>query len=161
MTVSRASVLVAEAAGWWGLLVGVWLLTLSSFNTEDFAVASACAVPCALVAVLARSAVGGRWSFRLAWLAWLGPLSRSALVDAVRVVLVAGRNAGRRVSVGRLLELQLPDEDDETLTAGRESAAELTLSTTPGSFVVHGGKDGLVLHSLLPKEPALTRTVTR
>lgn len=152
---------LAEIAAWWALLVGVWLLTLSSFNIEDFGVAAACAVPCAVVAVLARFAVGGRWAFRLAWLAWLGPLARSALTDGVRVSVAAVRHRGRRGSVGHLLEIALPAEDGEAATAGRESVAQLTMSTTPGSFVVHGDPETLVLHSLLSEEPALARTVTR
>lgn len=152
---------LAETAAWWALLVGVWLLTLSSFNTEDFTVAAACAVPCAVVAVLARSAVGGRWAFRTEWLAWLGPLAGSALADGVRVSVVAVRHRGRRGSVGHLLEIALPAEDGEAVTAGRESLAQLTMSTTPASFVVHGDPETLVLHSLLSEEPALARTVTR
>jgi len=150
-----------EFAGWWAMLVGMWLLTLSSFNTEDFVVAAGCAVPCAVAALMARAAFGGRWSFRMSWLGWSGPLARSALVDAVRVLSVALRHPGAGRSIGHLVEVPLPEEAAEALAAGRESAAELTLSMTPGSFVVHGDPDRLVVHSLLRGEPALARTVTK
>jgi len=150
-----------ELVAWWAVLVGMWLLTLSSFNTEDFVVAAGCAIPCAVAARLARAAIGGRWSFRTSWLAWAAPLARSAFMDAMRVIAVAVRHPRADRSVGRLVDLDLPKEDSEAATAGRESAAELAMSLTPGSFVVQGEPEKLVVHSLLRGEPALARTVSR
>jgi hypothetical protein len=63
--------------------------------------------------------------------------------------------------VGQLVRLDLPKERTEARTAGRESAAELAVSLTPGSFAVHGEADRVVVHSLLPGEPSLARTVAR
>ncbi|HEU5045638.1 MAG TPA: hypothetical protein VFT75_16060 [Nocardioidaceae bacterium] len=164
MTSFRAAVspaTIAETAAWWAMLVGVWLLTLSSsVNAAEVVVAGACAVPCAITARLARSAVEGRWRFRVAWLAWAGPLLKSTVTDAVRVLAIAVGRAGED-RVGQLFEVSLPEEDDEAHAAGRESLAELTLSTTPGSFVVHGDPQTLVAHSLSHNKSGLVETVTR
>lgn len=152
---------VGEIAAWWAVLVGVWLLTLSSsVNAAEVVVAGACAIPCAVTAQLARSAVGGKWSFRASWLTWVGPLLWSALSDAGRVLAVAVRRAGDD-RAGHLFEVPLPDEGDDAHTAGRESLAELTISTTPGTFVVHGDPEKLVIHSLTPGKSRLAETVTR
>ena len=152
----------AEIAVWWAMLVGVWLLTLSSsVNDAAVVVAGACAVPCAIAARLARAAVDGRWRFRAAWLPWVGPMLRSALVDGVRVLAVALRHRPGSEPVGHLFEVSLPEEGDDAHEAGRESAAELTLSTTPGTFVVHGDPATLVMHSLPSGKSDLAGTVSR
>jgi len=152
---------IGETAAWWAMLVGVWLLTLSSsVNAAEVVVAGACAVPCAVTARMARTAVEGRWRFRAAWLAWAGPLLWSAVADAGRVLAVAVRRAGQD-QVGHLYEVSLPEEGDEAHTAGRESLAELTISATPGTFVVHGDPETLVVHSLPPGKSGLAGTVSR
>ena len=164
MSVVRAATspaTAAEVAGWWAMLTGVWLMTISSFNLEDFVVAVACALPCAVAARLARAAVGGRWRFRAAWLAWILPLLRSAILDAVRVAAAVARHRPGTGEIGQLSETSLPAGEDRTAAAGREGLAELTLSTTPGSFVVHGDPDELVVHCLPPGTPKLAETVSR
>lgn len=162
MSVVRAApATLAEIAVWWAMLVGVWLLTLSSsVNAAELVVAGACALPCAVAARLARAAVDGHWRFRLSWLAWTGPLLASAVVDGARVLAMTLHRPGRE-RVGHLFEVSLPDEGDDAHAAGRESIAELTLSTTPGSFVVHGDPQTLVVHSLTSGRPGLAETVSR
>lgn len=165
MSVVRAAAApatLAEIAVWWAMLVGVWLLTLSSsVNAAEVVVAGACAVPCAVAARLARAAVGGHWRFRGSWLTWTGPLLRSAIVDGAKVLAVALRQRTTGASVGHLYEVSLPDEGDGAHAAGQEGCAELTLSATPGTFVVHGDPETLVVHALTSGRSRLAERVSR
>ena len=51
-----------EIAGWWAVLVLVWLATLNAYSVEELSVAGVLAVPCAIVARTARRAGAGHWT---------------------------------------------------------------------------------------------------
>src|SRR4051794_1105451 len=98
-----------EALFWEAAGVGTWLLTLSSVSAAELVVAALATAPCAAVAVAARRAVGGSWSPRPRWTAWLVPLPVAVLADTGRVLgRAAAVLAGRRIPDGELREVQLP-----------------------------------------------------
>lgn len=153
----------AEVVGWWLAACGVWLLTLSSVNAAELVVALACALPCGLAAWAARIALGGSWRPRPWWVRWLAPLAVSAFTDAVRVLLVAVRRHDVGREAGRLLDVPLPEGEDEDVASARAAVATLVMSSTPGTLVVQGDPERrvLTLHSLVPAGSMLERAVRR
>lgn len=129
----RSPVLSAlgEIVVWWVVADAVWLATLSSFTPSELAVATACTLPCAVVARPARHANGGCWRFRIGWLAWLPIVARDVAVQTVQAWLYA-LVPGRRRAV--LTAVPLPAEDEQR-AAGRRAMSALSLATTPGTVV--------------------------
>lgn len=129
-----------EGVAWWGACLGVWLVSLSAVSGQDLVVALAASFPCGLLAVAAREAAGNSWSLRR-----LGPARRSlgrlGVLAALPVALVTdtvqalgsvpARHQGRfrRVPVG-------DGRGEDPSNRARRAAATVTVSVTPGSYVV-------------------------
>src|SRR4051812_7595828 len=103
--------LLPEVVFWEAACTGLWLLTLSSISLSEALVAAACGLPSAVLAVVARRAVGGSWPVQPRWTRWLLPLPVAVVADGGRVL---GRAlavlGGRRVPSGEIRPVQLdPD----------------------------------------------------
>jgi multisubunit Na+/H+ antiporter MnhE subunit len=153
----------AEVLWWWAAACGVWLLTLSSVNAAELAVALACALPCGVAAWAARVALGERWVVRSHWFWWLAPLTVAVFSDAVRLLVLALRPHDMDHEQGRLVDVPLGEGDAERVASGRAALATLAMSSTPGTLVVQGDPERrvLTLHSLVPGGSALERAVRR
>lgn len=154
---------LVEVVWWWGVAVGVWVLTLSSATLPELVVAAGCGLPCAVAARAGRLTVGGGWRPRWRWLAWLVPLPVAVVADAVRVLAAAVRHLGSDRPAGELREIALPAGEPDQVAAARQALMTLTLSSTPGTFVVDADpKAGrLVVHSLTEGRPRMEDVVRR
>ena len=153
---------LAELLFWWAAATGVWLLTLSSMSLPEVSTAAAAGLPCAVLAILSRRAVGGSWPPRPAWLRWAAPLPVAVVADGARVL---GRAAavlvGRRIEQGELRPVQLPRERPEARRNSREAMAVALVSATPGSVVVDLDDSGRMLtHALGSGSPQVDEAVT-
>jgi multisubunit Na+/H+ antiporter MnhE subunit len=151
-----------EVVAWWPLLVGIWLLTLSSVNTSDLSFAAGAAVPCAAFATMARRAIAGSWRPDPRWARWIPTLLAAIVTDSVRVFGAAIRGARTRHVPGRFIHVPLPDPGAPRRTA-HQALATLTVSATPGSFVVDAEPlaHRLTVHGVTGGRPDLTETVAR
>jgi hypothetical protein len=119
-----------EIAGWWLLCVTVWLTSLTVVTPAEIVVAAVTAVPCAVVARLARRQVASGWRFRLAWFAGTRRLPVTVVVDTVRVWRAAIRRERGRTRVIHV-------GSDET----HRAVAVAMRSASPGQVVIDSGDD--------------------
>lgn len=152
---------VVETTVWWGLLLGVWVLTLSTIPVVELAVAAAAALPCALAAVAGRRAVAGCWRVRPRWLRWAFVLPVAVVADACRVLVVPLRPHARTGSEpGELREVPLAHDPDPARANGHRALAAAVVSVTPGTYVVDDvEQDRLVAHSLVDGPPRMDEVV--
>ena len=154
----------AALASWEATCTGLWLLTLSSLNLPELVTALAAAVPCVVLAVTARRAVGGSWAPRPRWTAWLLPLPAAVLADTGRVLARAvGALAGRRIPLGGFTEVQLPRDRPQARWRARQVIAAGLVTTTPGTVVVDLDAESgrMLLHPLGSGPPAMEEVVRR
>ena len=143
---------------------GVWLLTTSSISTPELVAALLGALPCAVLAVLARRAVGGSWLPRAAWARWLLPLPVAVVADCGRLLRhAAAALVGRRIPKGEVGTVELTRDRAGRVWRARQAAAVLLVSATPGSMVldVDAEKATAVLHSLGSGRPRMEEVVRR
>jgi multisubunit Na+/H+ antiporter MnhE subunit len=152
-----------EIVLWWAACLGLWLLTLSSITLPELVVGAVAALPCAVLAVLARRAVQGSWPARPAWIRWLLPLPVAVVADSVRVLgLAAGVLIGRRIPDGELRRLRFPRDEDAGSRRTREAVAVLLVNTSPGTVVLDIDDSGeMLLHSLGGGRPRMEEVVRR
>ena len=153
-----------EVLLWWAAGVGMWLLTLSSVPRAELVTAVVSALPCAVVAVLARRAVRGPLEPRAAWLRWLVPVPAAVVADSVRILaLAAGVLGGRRVPDGDLRRVTLHRDRDEQDWQNRQAAATVLVSASPGTVVLDLDADSgeMLLHSLGSGRPHVEEAVQR
>jgi hypothetical protein len=124
------NVFAVEVGGWWLLCVTVWLACLTVVTPAEVVVAAAAAVPCAVVARLARRQVARGWRFRLAWFSGVWRLPLTVVVDTVRVWRAAVRRERGRTRVVRV-------GSDEA----RRAVAVASRSVSPGQVVIDDGDD--------------------
>jgi multisubunit Na+/H+ antiporter MnhE subunit len=144
-----------EIAGWWAVLVLVWLATLNAYSVEELSVAGVLAVPCAIVARTARRAGAGHWTVRAGWVRWLWWLPWSVVRDTVAVLALATRPDGDDFRTVALAGATTTAELDS-----HEALATAVLSASPGSVVVDADEDHLLVHAL-PIRPTRLETVVR
>ena len=153
---------LAELLFWWAAAMGVWLLTLSSMSLPEVSVAAAAGLPCAVLAIASRRAVGGSWPPRAAWLRWAAPLPLAVVADGARVLgRAAGVLVGRRIGDGEIRPVQLPRERPAPRRQSREAMAVALVSATPGSVVVDldDGSGRMLLHALGSGRPSMEEAV--
>lgn len=160
---ARVASAAAEIAWWWGAAVAIWTLTLSSVPPQELIAAASCGLPCALAARTGRKAVGGCWRPRPRWTAWLLPLLISVPADAVRLLGVTVRQLVTRSDPGELREIKMPAGEAPDVAAARHAMAVLTVSVTPGTFVVDSNpeEDTIVVHTLVSGPPHLEEVVRK
>ena len=143
----------AEVLVWWCLLIGVWVLTLSSVSASDMAAAAGSALLCAIGAVAGREAVGGHWRPSRDSVRWFLRLPAVVLVDTARVLAVAARQltAPPGEDPGELRRVKLTADATRPERAARQATAALVVSLTPGTYVadVDEENSALVVHSLV------------
>ena len=155
---------VIEVLVWWCLLIGVWVLTLSSVSTSDMAAAAGSALLCAIAAVAGREAVGGHWRPSRDSLRWFLRLPAVVLVDTARILGVAARQlaAPPGEDPGELRRVDLTADASGPQRAGRQATATLAVSLTPGTYVadVDEENSALVVHSLVSGPPSMETAVS-
>lgn len=155
--------LAAETVVWSGLLLGVWVLTLSSVPVGELAIASGAGVVAGVVATLGHRSIGGRWRPSASWLAWLPHL----VVAVPRDTLALYRSAlSSAVSHGHvtgfeLRTLSMPADETTERRAARLALGTLAIAATPGTVVVDDDPDSaeLVIHGLTESPSGLERQV--
>ena len=159
----RAAAAGAEIGWWWAAAVAIWAQTLSSVSPQELTAAAICGLPCAVAARAGRKAVGGCWRPRLRWTAWLLPLVVAVPADTARMLVGTIRWLAARQVPGELKEIQMPAGEPPDVAAGRHAMAILTISATPGTFVVDSDpeEDKIVIHTLVSGSPHLERVVGR
>lgn len=155
---------LSEFLFWEAACAGVWLLTTSSISTPDLVAALVCALPCAVLAVVARQAVGGSWLPRAAWTRWLLPLPVAVAADWGRLLrLAAGALVGRRIGSGEVRPVELTRDRAGRVWRARQAATVLLVSATPSSMILDVDPDDAtaVLHSLGSGRPRMEEVVRR
>jgi multisubunit Na+/H+ antiporter MnhE subunit len=151
---ARITLFVAGALAWWVLLVGVWVLTLSTVSGSELIVAGLCALPCAVVALLAGRALRSRWRMPAAALRWVPAVAVGAVTDTVRVLL--GRSGPPRVRAVVLRDAGAGAAARDT----RRALATIAIAATPGSVVLdERGDRGLGVHVLGTGRPDVPEVV--
>jgi multisubunit Na+/H+ antiporter MnhE subunit len=154
---------VAEVVFWWAACLGVWLLTLSSLSLSETLVAAGCALPCGVLAVVARRTVGGSWPVRPAWARWLLPLPLAVVADTTRVLGTALTVlAGRRPS-GTERTVPLPSDRPVARAHARQALATVLVTAAPGTVVVDVADDSgdMRVHALGAGRPSMEEVVQR
>ena len=154
---------VAVVFSWWAACVGLWLLTLSSVTVAEALIATGCALPCAVLAVVARRAVEGSWPVQPGWTRWLVPLPVAVVTDAVRVL---GRGAGvlfGRVPSGDLRTVQLHRDRATGRWRARQALATVLVTAAPGTVVLDVAEDSgdMCVHALGAGRPSMEKVVRR
>lgn len=144
---------------WWGLGVGVWVVSLSAVPVTEVIVAALVSLPCGVLAVVARVAAGNAWTFRPGWFRPALVLPLAIVKDLIQVfsLLRPGRNGA-----GRFRYRALSDASGEgSRPQGRRALATLLVTSTPGAIVIDIEPDtGLALvHEVGPGRSALEEAV--
>src|SRR4051812_16833099 len=100
-----------ESLVWWGICLGVWLVTLSAVSSQEWLVSVLASVPCGVLATVGRRAAADGWSFRPAWFSSALTLPVSIAADTAAVL--AGALPGRRRS-GRFRRVEISDATGES-----------------------------------------------
>jgi multisubunit Na+/H+ antiporter MnhE subunit len=153
-----------EVLFWWAACVALWLLTLSSVSLPELLVAAGCALPCAVLAVVARRAVGGSWPVQPRWAWWLLPLPAAVVADGVRVLgRAAGVLVGRRMPSGRVRTVELHRDHAAGRWRTRQALASLLVTATPGTVVLDIAEDSgeMCVHALGAGAPSMEDVVRR
>lgn len=153
MSAAGAVMRVREVVLWWAGLSGLWLLTVSTPAIPEIIAAVAAGLCCAVLAATCRAALGGRWRFRLRWLAWLLPLAWEVGTDWVR--LRPGQTSER------FTKIEVPPQASPGLTAARRVAAMLVLASSPSTVLVDELPDAIVVHPLPQGHDLVRRAVQR
>lgn len=155
---------LAEVVCWWAAGIGVWLLTLSSVSLPEALIATGCALPCAVLAVVARRAVEGSWPVQPGWVRWLLPLPAAVVADGVRVL---GRAAavlgGARMPSGDEHTVQLHRDRPAGRWRTRQALATVLVTATPGTVVLDVDEDSgrMRVHALGAGRPSMEEVVRR
>lgn len=157
---SQRATRIVEVVVWWGLCLGVWLISLSAISLPELVVAVLASFPCAVLAVAGRHAAGNTWRFRARAFAPAALLPVAIVSDTAGVLasaLPGRRRAGEFTDVhveGGAGKGPAPD--------GRRAVATLLVTLTPGSFVADIHDDGTArVHVLTERGPRMERIATR
>lgn len=152
-----------EILFWEAACTGVWLLTLSSISMPELVTALVCALPCAVLAVLARHSVEGSWLPRAAWARWLLPLPVAVVADTGRVLRLAVLALfARPIPAGELRTVRLTHDREGRVWRARQSAAVLLVTAAPGTVTLDVDQDSsdAVLHALGAGRPQVEEAVS-
>ncbi|MDQ0028428.1 hypothetical protein [Arthrobacter bambusae] len=144
-----------ELVLWWLAGTLSWLVTASTVTVPETVAAASTALFGAVLARMARRAMGFQAAARVIWLRWAALVPAAAVSDSVRLARwLAGP---RRESLG---EQQMPGTRSPKATGWR-AGAMIALSSTPGSVVFYSDPDSnrLRVHVLAQGWPRLDRHV--
>ena len=153
--------ILVETVAWCAVLTGVWMLTVAPPDAPDAWLAAAAGLPCALVSVLARYAMGDRWRPGRETLRWLVLVPVAAVTDTARVLTVPLRSARSAVGRGDLVQVPLPAGGGVARVRTRRAEATLAVCATPATIVVDTRRDeeALVVHRMVEGRPSVTAAV--
>jgi multisubunit Na+/H+ antiporter MnhE subunit len=164
-TVRVAARIAVEIVAWWALLVGVWVVTLSSVSAPELATAAGAGLICAVATAAARRIIAESWRPDWRWLRWLPAVLAAVVADTWRAFAVAARHLRARQVPGRFVHASLdePRTGDPAARAAHLAAATLAVSVTPGSFVLDTDRPGhrITVHAITEGRPELDRVVAR
>lgn len=154
--------MAAEILVWWILMVGVWDITISGTTLADIAAAGGAGLLSAIFAVATRRVTGGPWRPSLRPLRWAPAFVGALLADFVRVLWYAARHAVHRDGTGEFVVQEL-QRVEGLEPATHRAVSALTVSATPGNFVVDTDEDAhlLVQHEIVSGSPDLGKVVRR
>ena len=152
-----------EALFWWAAAMGFWLLTLSSVSLPELLFSAGCAVPCAVLAVVARRAVRGSWPPQPDFTRWLLPLPVAVVSDAVRVLSRALAALAGRVPTGEVRSIRLHRDRTAGRWRSHQAAAVVLVTSTPGTVVLDVDEESgdMLVHSLGAGSPSMEEVVRR
>lgn len=151
--------LIVEAVVWWGLCLGVWLVSLSAVSGQELVVATPLGLISGVLAVIARRAAGNRWRLRPEWFLPLLLVPVAILADAVRVLAAAvTRPSGRFVDVAIS-----HGAGDRAPAQGRRALATMLITVSPGTIVVDIDPETAqaMVHTLNAGRPHMEEVVAR
>lgn len=158
----KALAFAAETTVWWAASLGVWLLTLSSVNTPDLAVAVPVSLLCGAAAVPVRRTVGVALRPSPRVVRWLPPYPLALLTDTAAMLLRPWQVILGLRDEGRIVRIPVAAGPAAQARATRAAAAML-VSSTPGSMVLDIDEDAgeLVVHLMVDGRFGMQRAVQR
>ena len=131
-----------EALVWTALVFGVWMVTLSSIDTQDVRVACACSLAAGVLGAAGRWAIGGSWPLVPVVGKALARLPLAALLDSGAVIVNAFRRHGGHFTSVPLLGTSGMDPH----AASRRVQATLLISYAPATYLLDiDERDGTAL----------------
>ena len=157
--VSRRPGLLLEVVVWWGLCLGVWLISLSAVPVQELLTALVVSLPCGLAGALARRAAGNTWTFRASWFRVAAVLPVAVLIDVADVLIHAIPGLRRHGSIETIY--LSGGEGRGSQASGRRAVATFWMSVTPGTFVADIDPESgeMVFHRLAQSGPRLEQVV--
>lgn len=143
-----------------GLLVVLWVSTLTTVNPAEIVTATVCAAACVVVGLMTRRALGIAQQPRWAWLGWTRYLPGAVVGDLGRLVVGIARARRDGTPLGTTRTLALPEEHHAHADA-RRALGTIAIGATPGSYVEENEAGTLRLHALGDEPTALERAVVR
>lgn len=151
--------LVIEAVVWWGLCLGVWLVTLSAVSGQELVVATPLGLVSGVLAVIARRVAGNRWRLRPQWFLPVLLVPVAILADTVRVLAAAVTRPS-----GRFVDLPVSQgAGDGAPARGRRALATMVITVSPGTIVVDIDPETgrATVHTLNAGRPHMEEVVAR
>ncbi|MFH5877349.1 hypothetical protein [Arthrobacter sp. NA-172] len=147
---------VLELVLWWMAGTLSWLVTVSTVTVPETVAAASTALFCAVLARVARRAMGFQAAARGIWLRWAALVPAAAVTDTVRLARWLAGPRGE--SLG---EQGMPGTGSPKATGWR-AGAMIALSSTPGSVVFYFDPDTgrIRVHVLAQGWPRLDRHVS-
>lgn len=152
----RSAVFAAAAAGL--VLLGLWLLLLSTTAIPEVLAGVLAAAIATTAGVAAVGATGSRFRPRAAWLWELRRLPWLVLTDSALAARVLARAIARRPSLSRYVALgPLPIAGPQPRAAARRAVYTIACSLPPGTIVVGLDEEtrSVLLHQLVARPPDL------
>lgn len=156
-------IMLAEAAAWWAVLIGIWMITVSPPDWPDVWVAAGAALLCTILTIAARRALKDRWRpGRETW-RWPAALPAAAVVDTVRVLMLPLRDTRRHPRKGDLETVRLADGGPEQRAATRRAEGTVVMSATPATMVLDCVPEDntLLVHRLAAGPPDVAKVVQK
>lgn len=156
-------IVLVEAAVWWAVLIGIWMITVSPPDWPDVWVATGAALLCTILTVAARHALEDRWRPGRETLLWPLLIPVAAVADTFRVLTLPLR--ATRIAPHRrdLVTVRLPRGGPEPRAAMRRAEGTLVVSATPATMVVDCSPedDTLLVHQIASGPPDLIKVVEK
>lgn len=152
----RVSGAVLELVLWWIAGTLSWLVTVSTVTVPETVAAASTALLGAVLARMARRAMGFQAAARGIWLRWAALVPAAAVTDTVRLARWLAVPRGESLKEQRMPGTASPE------ATGWRAAAMIALSSTPGSVVFYSDPDGnrIRVHVLADGWPRLDRQVS-
>lgn len=150
---------LAEVVVFAGLLLGVWLITLSAVSSEELWVAVPASFLAAAAGVWAGIAMEQSWQIRARFLKPLAILPIAVVSDAAQVLWGGVRPASSPPSFERIRVEG--GQGSSPLARGRRALAIFFVSATPGTVVLDldPSNGEALVHSLGGRGPKMTDVV--